>query len=175
MTTNKYIAFLRGINVGNIRIKMTDLKASFEQLGCTNVSTFLQTGNVVFNANKSIQDLKIIIEKGLSETFNYKAYVLLYAFDSLSEIINQYPFEKEENYHAYVLFVENEAIFKELEAISMTLETESAFIKAGSNQVLYWKVRDGETLHTPFAKITAKAKYKSTTTLRNINTLEKMI
>jgi uncharacterized protein (DUF1697 family) len=174
MSTSKYIAFLRGINVGNIRIKMTDLKASFEQMGCTNVTTFLQTGNVVFNANKSIQELKIIIEKGLSETFNYKAYVLLYAFDSLSDIIKKYPFEKEENYHAYVIFVENEAIFKELEAISMTLETESAFIQAG-NQVLYWKVIVGETLHTPFAKIIAKAKYKSTTTVRNINTLEKMI
>jgi uncharacterized protein (DUF1697 family) len=171
---NKYIAFLRGINVGNIRIKMTDLKASFEQMDCTNVTTFLQTGNVVFNANKSIQDLKIIIEKGLSETFNYKAYVLLYPFDSLSEIINKYPFEKEENYHAYVIFVENETVFKELEAISMTLETESAYIKAG-NQVLYWKVKEGETLHTPFAKIIAKAKYKTTTTVRNINTLEKMI
>jgi uncharacterized protein (DUF1697 family) len=175
MTTKKYIAFLRGINVGNIRIKMMDLKASFEQMDCTNVTTFLQTGNVVFNANKSIQDLKIIIEKGLSETFNYKAYVLLYEFESLSEIINQYPFERVKTHHAYVLFVENEAIFKELEAISMTLETESAFIKAGNNQVLYWRVKEGETLHTPFAKIIAKAKYKTTTTVRNINTLEKMI
>jgi uncharacterized protein (DUF1697 family) len=172
---NKYIAFLRGINVGNIRIKMTDLKASFEQMDCTNVSTFLQTGNVVFNAKKDIQDLKIILEKGLSETFNYKAYVLLYPFDSLSEIINQYPFERVETHHAYILFIENEVIFKELEAISMTLETESAFIKAGDNQVLYWKVKEGETLHTPFAKIIAKAKYKTTTTVRNINTLEKMI
>jgi uncharacterized protein (DUF1697 family) len=172
---NKYIAFLRGINVGNIRIKMTDLKASFEQMDCTNVSTFLQTGNVVFDAKKDIQDLKIILEKGLSETFNYKAYVLIYPFENLSYIIEKYPFEKEENYHAYVIFVENEAIFKELEAISMTLETESAHIKTGSNQVLYWKVKEGETLHTPFAKIIAKAKYKTTTTVRNINTLEKMI
>jgi uncharacterized protein (DUF1697 family) len=171
---NKYIAFLRGINVGNIRIKMTDLKASFEQMDCTNISTFLQTGNVVFNAHKSIQDLKIIIEKGLSETFNYKAYVLLYPFESLSEIIKKYPFEKEENYHAYIIFIENETIFKELETLSTTLETESAFIKAG-NQVLYWKVKIGESLDTPFAKIIAKAKYKTTTTVRNINTLEKMI
>jgi uncharacterized protein (DUF1697 family) len=172
---NKYIAFLRGINVGNIRIKMTDLKAAFEQMGCTNVTTFLQTGNVVFDANKNIQDLKIIIERGLSETFNYKAYVLVYEFDSLSDIINQYPFERIDTHHAYVLFVENEGIFNELVAISMTLETESAFIKAGNNQVLYWKVKEDETLDTSFAKIIAKAKYKSTTTVRNINTLEKMI
>lgn len=171
---SKYIAFLRGINVGNIRIKMVDLKACFEQLNCTNVTTYLQTGNVVFNADKSIQDLKISIEKGLSETFNYKAYVLLYAYDSLSDIIQKYPFEKEEDHHAYVIFVENEVILKELEALSTTLETESAHIKAG-NQVIYWKVKIGETLHTPFAKIIAKSKYKSTTTVRNINTLNLML
>jgi uncharacterized protein (DUF1697 family) len=171
---NKYIAFLRGINVGNIRIKMTDLKASFEQMNCTNVSTFLQTGNVVFDSNNNIQDLKIILEKGLSERFNYKAYLLIYAFDSLSEIINQYPFGSVETHHDYVIFVENEAIFKELEALSATLETESASIKSGS-QVIYWKVKKGESLDTPFAKIIAKAKYKSTTTVRNINTLEKML
>jgi uncharacterized protein (DUF1697 family) len=43
----KYIAFLRGINVGNIRIKMADLKAMFEGLGFQEVKTYLQTGNVV--------------------------------------------------------------------------------------------------------------------------------
>lgn len=173
-TMNKYIAFLRGINVGNIRIKMVDLKACFEQMDCTNVTTYLQTGNVVFNANKNIENLKIIIEKGLSETFNYKAYILLYAYESLSNIIQKYPFEKEETHHAYVIFVENEAVFKELEALSTTLETESAHIKEG-NQVLYWKVKIGESLDTPFAKIIAKAKYKTTTTVRNINTLNLMI
>jgi uncharacterized protein (DUF1697 family) len=46
---------------------------------------------------------------------------------------------------------------------------------AKGNSVLYWKVQKGESLNTPFSKITAKAKYKNTTTVRNINTLEKML
>jgi DNA-binding MarR family transcriptional regulator len=41
--------------------------------------------------------------------------------------------------------------------------------------VIYWKVVKGESLETPFSKIIAKAKYKKNTTVRNINTLEKMI
>jgi uncharacterized protein (DUF1697 family) len=46
---------------------------------------------------------------------------------------------------------------------------------AVGNTVLYWKVAKGESTDTVFSKILAKAKYKSTTTVRNINTLEKML
>lgn len=167
----KYIAFLRGINVGNIRIKMPDLKKAFHSMGFENAETFLQTGNVVFESEKSISEIKVTLEKGLSETFHYQAFVLLYEFTALADIIKKYPFEKDENNHSYVIFVEGEVILKELMAIADGIEEEIA----EGNTVLYWKVPKGESLTTPFAKITAKAKYKSTTTVRNINTLEKML
>lgn len=167
----KYIAFLRGINVGNIRIKMPDLQNAFHSMGFENAETFLQTGNVVFESEKSISEIKVTLEKGLSETFHYQAFVLLYEFTALADIIRKYPFEKDENNHAYVIFVEGEIILKELMAIADGIEEEIA----EGNTVLYWKVPKGESLTTPFAKITAKAKYKSTTTVRNINTLEKML
>ncbi|WP_394995204.1 DUF1697 domain-containing protein [Emticicia sp.] len=111
------------------------------------------------------------MEKGLSETFHYQAFVLLYQFDSLSEIVIKYPFEKDENHHAYVIFVEGEAIFEELKTISQDVDEE---ITVG-NQVFYWKVTKGESTDTVFSKILAKVKYKSSTTVRNINTLEKML
>lgn len=167
----KYIAFLRGINVGNIRIKMPDLKNAFQDMGFQNATTFLQTGNVVFESEKNILEIKVILEKGLTETFHYQAFVLLYDFDILAEIVANYPFEKDEANHAYVIFVEGEVVFEELATIAKTVDEEIA----RGNTVLYWKVPKGKSLDTPFAKITAKAKYKSTTTVRNINTLEKML
>ena len=170
----KYIAFLRGINVGNIRIKMPDLKAAFETLGFRNVKTYLQTGNVVFESDKTLSEIKPVLEKKLSETFDYKAYVLLYEFDVLPEIIAHYPMERVEMHHAYVVFIDNTAVFEDLKTLAQGVGEESDSIKAG-NQVLYWKVKQGESLDTPFAKILAKAKYKSCATVRNINTLEKMI
>ena len=48
----KQIALLRGINVGNIRIKMPDLKLTFETLNFQQVRTYLQTGNVVLSRIK---------------------------------------------------------------------------------------------------------------------------
>lgn len=170
----KYIAFLRGINVGNIRIKMPDLKAAFETLSFKDVKTYLQTGNVVFESDKTLSDIKPILEKGLSEIFDYKANVLLYAFDVLSEIIAHYPMERVEMHHAYVVFIGNDTVFDELNAISVGLGEEENRVKSG-NKVIYWQVKIGESTDTPFAKILAKAKYKNSTTVRNINTLEKMI
>ena len=47
---NKYISILRGINVsGQKKILMTDLKALYESLGCVNVKTYIQSGNVIFD------------------------------------------------------------------------------------------------------------------------------
>ena len=169
----KHIAFLRGINVGNIRIKMTDLKSAFEQMGYKEVKTWLQTGNVVFESDQSINDLKNTLEKGLSDTFHYKAYVLLYEFAVLADIIAQYPFERDENHHAYVVFIEGDAAFEELRTLSQGLGEEADRVAPG-NGVLYWKVKVGETLDTAFAKTVAKTKYKRCVTVRNINTLEKM-
>ena len=167
----KQIAFLRGINVGNIRIKMPDLKLVFENLGFIQVKTYLQTGNVVFESDNTLEDVKPILEKALSDTFHYEAFVLLYDFDVLSNILDKYPFERNESYHAYIIFIDSEAIFEELKSI---IANSQEPIESG-NQVIYWKVVKGESLDTPFSKILAKAKYKKNTTVRNINTLEKMI
>jgi uncharacterized protein (DUF1697 family) len=170
----KYIAFLRGINVGNIRIKMTDLQLAFEKMGFMDVKTYLQTGNVIFQSDKTLAEIKPILEKGLSETFNYEAFVLVYLHNSLETIIVQYPFARLETHHAYVIFIENKAIFEDLNTLSHSVSEEMNSIKAG-HEVLYWQVKKGESTDTPFSKILAKAKYKSSTTVRNIQTLEKMI
>ncbi len=170
----KFIAFLRGINVGNIRIKMTDLQSAFEKMGCKSVKTYLQTGNVVFESDKPLTNLKILLEKGLSETFHYEAYLLLYEFDTLSGVIAKYPMPRDESQHAYVVFIDKEAVFEELKTVAKSLGEESGFIKFGDN-LLYWKVPIGQSLDTPFSKILAKAKYKTCTTVRNLNTLEKMV
>lgn len=170
----KYIALLRGINVGKIRIKMDDLKTAFESLGCTSVKTFLQTGNVVFESTKTLADLKPALEQALSETFHYKAYVLLYHFEELAAIIADYPMLQEQTHHAYVIFIENEAMVAELRDSAKTIETAFENVKLG-NKVVYWKVKKGETLEAPLPDVFAKAKYKTAITTRNINTLEKMV
>ncbi len=171
---HKYIAFLRGINVGNIRIKMPDLKAAFEKFGFQEVKTYLQTGNVVFVADQPIESIKTILEKGLSETFHYKAYVLLYEYAELAAIIAGYPFPRDEHHHAYIVFVDKKAVLEELQGLSRNLGEELQNLVFGE-KVIYWKVVVSQSTDAPFSKTMAKAKYKSSLTVRNLNTLEKMV
>ncbi|MCB9853419.1 MAG: DUF1697 domain-containing protein [Phycisphaerales bacterium] len=55
MANQKHIALLRGINVGGKnKLPMAELRAIFESLGCTQVGTYIQSGNVVFEANAAL-------------------------------------------------------------------------------------------------------------------------
>lgn len=88
----KYLALLRGINVGgNNIIKMANLKASFEKLGCTDVSTYIQSGNVIFSSSKSEANLSKLIESALSKTFGYKASIVLIKQRELKRILDSKP------------------------------------------------------------------------------------
>jgi uncharacterized protein (DUF1697 family) len=74
----RYVAFLRGMNLGGRRIKNEELKREFEQLGMSDVSCFRASGNVIFAASeKGEEKLKRRIEAGLGESLGYKVPVFL--------------------------------------------------------------------------------------------------
>ena len=59
---NRYIALLRGINrSGKNKISMSELKKGFAELGFTEVTTYLNSGNVIFSS--TVQDIKILTNK----------------------------------------------------------------------------------------------------------------
>lgn len=95
MTT--YIALLRGINVGGRHIvKMTALKSAFETLGLTNVQTFIQSGNVLFQSEEAEELLREKIERELERVFEFPMIVVLRTAESLARIIADCPFSAEE-------------------------------------------------------------------------------
>lgn len=76
---SQYVALLRGINVGGQNlIKMTDLKACFEAQGFRDISTYIQSGNVLFtSADSGRGALTLRIEQALVAAFKYRASVVL--------------------------------------------------------------------------------------------------
>ncbi|TDQ33274.1 DUF1697 domain-containing protein [Zeaxanthinibacter enoshimensis] len=78
---NGYVALLRGVNVsGKNRIKMADLRLNMERLGAKNVSTYIQSGNLVFNHDPSnTQDIKKELGKMLLEEHGVDTVVFLYS------------------------------------------------------------------------------------------------
>lgn len=86
----KYIAFLRGINIsGKNKINMSELKAELEVLGFSEVSTYLNSGNVVFASET--EETKLIIEKMIAEKFGLVIPVYVIEMNDLKEILLNSP------------------------------------------------------------------------------------
>jgi uncharacterized protein (DUF1697 family) len=78
--TTRFLALLRGINVGGKNIiAKDDLRACFESLGLSNVRTYIQSGNVLFQSETtSVKNLSAKIESGLSRQFHYNAQAVVF-------------------------------------------------------------------------------------------------
>ena len=90
---NRYVAFLRGMNLGRRRIKNPELCAAFEDIGFTNVSAFLASGNVIFDSDES--DLVAVsrsIEDGLRVTLGYEVPTFLRSAEEVRGIAGYAPF-----------------------------------------------------------------------------------
>lgn len=93
----RYISILRGINVsGKNLIKMTALKSSMENLGFLNVTTYVQSGNIIFSAKKtSVIDLEKIIQQQIKVDFGFEIPIIVLTIKNLEEIIANNPFLKD--------------------------------------------------------------------------------
>jgi uncharacterized protein (DUF1697 family) len=89
----RYVAFLRGMNLGNRRIKNEELRAEFEALGFEDVATFRASGNVIFAATRQSEDaLRRTIERGLGDALGYEVPVFLRSCAEVAAIAAQKPF-----------------------------------------------------------------------------------
>lgn len=170
----KYCAFLRGVNVNGTSMKMAEVCKIFNDVGMKDVGSVLATGNILFSSDKNRDDLKAILEKELSEYFNYEAFLFLKTEKEIIEIFEQNPFTPADDSHIYV-FIGREKMEQEILAEfknSIKSDTENGEIV---NQTFYWQVAKGNTLDSYFGKILGKKSLKEKMTSRNINTIDKII
>jgi len=168
----RYAAFLRGVNVGGINIKMADLARVLTDTGFDNVRTILASGNALLDSASDADGVRETAERALREAFGYEAWVLVYDVEQLAQISAAYPFEREvENHHSYVTFVSDPAVLDELAALP---PGPGEKVRRGDG-VLYWQVPRSATLDSAIGKTMGKKRYKSSTTTRNLRTLDKVL
>jgi len=103
----RYIALLRGINVGGKKkIKMIDLKILFELLKFENVRTYIQSGNVIFDFD-STDTIKLAdqIEHKISETYGFLVKIIIRTDYELRDLVNTNTFIKEPDIKLDQLYV----------------------------------------------------------------------
>jgi uncharacterized protein (DUF1697 family) len=72
----RYAAFLRGVNVGGVNLKMAAVAKALEEAGFTNVRTILASGNVLLESRSGVDAVRKKAEAALRDAFGYDAWVL---------------------------------------------------------------------------------------------------
>lgn len=171
----RYVAFLRGVNLGKRQTKSADLKAVFETLGYEGVKTLITSGNVLFETGAS-KGLKAKIETALEEHFGFKIGVVLRSLDALKAMIATKPFAKADpkadaNYHV-LLFAE--PMKSKIAIAPVAGDYEAARIDDDAIFFIAYKKPDGTYLGRSALGDALKPIEKGhLVTMRNWNTIEK--
>jgi uncharacterized protein (DUF1697 family) len=172
MTT--YAAFLRGVNVGGVNLKMAEVAAALTDAGFAGVRTILASGNVLLESASGVAAVRKKAEAALRKNFGYDAWVLAYDIATVRAIDEAYPFEREVDGHqSYVTFVADAAVLDELAALGENAGADEKISRGDG--VVYWQVPKGSTLDSTIGKTMGKPRYKSSTTTRNLRTLAKVL
>jgi uncharacterized protein (DUF1697 family) len=171
-----HLALLRGINVGGKNlIKMADLKSCFEENGFTEVATYIQSGNVLFQSSESSSaKLTAQIEKMLGGSFDYVASVVVRSRTQLRKIVDGAPkgFGTQPSRYRYdVLFLKPPLTGrKALKEIPLKEGVDEVYAGPG---VLYFSRLDSKASSSRLSRVASMPIYKSMT-IRNWNTTTKL-
>lgn len=170
----RYAAFLRGVNVGGVNLKMATVAQALQAAGFANVQTVLASGNVLLDSRSGTATVRKTAEQVLRAEFGYDAWVLAYEIDEVAAISAAYPFDRDvADQHSYVTFVSNADALAELTELAEQPGAGEK-IKPG-NSVIYWQVPRASTLNSTIGKTMGKKRYKSSTTTRNLRTIDKVL
>jgi uncharacterized protein (DUF1697 family) len=94
----RYLALLRGVNVGGKKLAMSELRAVAEQLGYTGVSTYIQSGNLLFSCEDSDQPrMARALEHAIAAQAGVQCDVVVLTGADLSQVIADNPYPDEPN------------------------------------------------------------------------------
>jgi len=173
---NRYVAFLRGINVsGHHKIPMVELRAEMEKLSFKNVVTILNSGNIIFDsASKDSEDFEKTISQHLEKTFGFPVPTIIRKSEMIYQLIDKNPFKDivvTKDIRLYTSF-----LWKDIEAelqLPWTNEDNSHKIIANTNKTVLSVLDLSITSTTKGMEVLERYFGKDITT-RNWNTIKRI-
>lgn len=175
---NTYVILMRGINVGGKnKVPMMALRECLEELGFSNVLTYIASGNVILKSDKSPDAVKAQIEEALPKSFDLDSElikVLVLSYNQLQAIIDNKPEgfgEQPEKYHSDAIFLmgtdsaQAMAVFDPREGVDKVWPGDG---------VIYSQRLSSERTKSRLSKIMGTPAYKSMT-IRSWNTTTKLL
>jgi uncharacterized protein (DUF1697 family) len=175
-TSATFLALLRGINVGGKNmLPMKDLTEMFVAAGCDNVRSYIQSGNIVFNAADRLSgQIAGVITARIAERFGYRTPVVLRTVKQLEHVVCNNPFLRkgaaEETLH--VLFLADLPDPRSINALDPDRSPPDAFIVRG--QEVYLHLPNG-VARTKLTNDYFDSKLTTTSTGRNWRTVMKLL
>jgi len=166
----KYIALLRGINVGkSVKVDMKELKCLFEEIGCAEVSTYINSGNVFFESAEPGRTIRGSIEKKLAEKTGAEIRVLIKTKTEMAAIADGIPadWENDADQKTDVAYL-FESIDDEKTLDELPVKKEHVRLRYVPGAII-WNVRREDYNKSRLNKIISHKAYKDMT-VRNVNT-----
>ena len=170
-----YIALLRGINVGGKnKLPMPSLAALFTEMGCTAVQTYIQSGNVIFQASPEVAaSLSVQIPALIAKRFGLRVPVVLRTAEQLAEAFHNNPFLAQglpaETLH--VMFLADPPASEQVAGLDVNRSAPDAFVVQGRD--LYLHLPSG-VADTKLTNAYFDAKLATVSTSRNWKTVTKL-
>ncbi|MCW7491399.1 DUF1697 domain-containing protein [Leptospira sp. 2 VSF19] len=166
----KYIALLRGINVGgNRKVEMKKLRSLMESLGYTEVSTYINSGNIIFEAEDDTKTVRFKIEKSFEKVFKFEIPTIVKTEKEMKKIANAIPkeWQNDSTQRTDVAYLFPEADSKKIiEELPLKKEFLEIRYQKGA---LIWNIKRENVNKSQLAKLISHKLYKSMT-IRNVNT-----
>ena len=172
----RYVALLRGINVGGHNIiAKDDLRRCFEDMGFTNVRTYIQSGNIVFRADAGeTEQLTARVAAGLSERFSYAARAVVLSYADYRALLDAAPaaWGEDDAYRHNALFTLAGTTPEEVLSGLPPVKEELEAVAAGPG-VIFWSAEKKRVTRSSFVKLPALPVYQQIT-IRNHNTVRRL-
>jgi uncharacterized protein (DUF1697 family) len=175
-TMSRYIALLRAINAGRGRtVKMQPLRQVFESLGLSRVTTFIASGNVIFEATtRDTKTLERKIEKRVREVLGYKVPTFIRREAELAKIANYQPFRQSKLDAAVsinIIFLADR-LNQRLKQRVRELRTNTDAFQVHGREI-YW-LRRRKQNGSPFSTVPLEKTLSRPFTIRGANTIKKI-
>jgi uncharacterized protein (DUF1697 family) len=162
-----HVALLRAVNVaGKNMLPMKDLAAMFTETGCTDVSTYIQSGNVLFTPPASVATLPEVIGEEIRVCFGLDVAIVVRTAGQLVDVVHRNPFGDADS--LYVLFLQDAPDPDLIATLAPDRSPPDRFVVSGSEVYLHLPNGAGRT------KLTAQyfeSKLRTRGTARNWRTV----